>query len=156
MKPQVRVVSRRSFLISSSAATAALFAAPALAQMADVENNGWEEAFNALVEGSEQIDGSPIFVDLPEIAENGNQVQFSVAVEPIDGVFPKSASVFVTGNPRPMVGTFNFFEAMGNASFTSRLRLGQTQDVVFVADMGNGQMAVHKQEVKVTIGGCGG
>jgi len=156
MKSHIHVVSRRSFLIGATAVTSAALGAPVLAQMADAENNGWEELFNNLVDGSEQIDGSPIYVDLPEIAENGNQVQFSVAVEPMDGVFPISAAVFVTGNPRPMVGTFNFHEPMGVAGFTSRMRLGQTQQVVVVANMGNGKMAVHTQEVKVTIGGCGG
>ena len=45
---------------------------------------------------------------------------------------------------------------MGEARFTSRLRLGQTQEVIVLADVGDGQIAMHRQVVKVTIGGCGG
>ena len=36
------------------------------------------------------------------------------------------------------------------------MRLGQTQDVIAVAEMSDGSLWMARTEVKVTIGGCGG
>jgi sulfur-oxidizing protein SoxY len=36
------------------------------------------------------------------------------------------------------------------------MRLAKTQDVVAVAELGNGQFLMSLRNVKVTIGGCGG
>ena len=46
--------------------------------------------------------------------------------------------------------------AMGRASADTRIRLGQTQDVVAIAEMSDGTLFMTRAEVKVTIGGCGG
>lgn len=160
MQKQVLALSRRQFVLSAVASSALLSAmgVSSLAQaqeMAPVDN-GWEDIMAAITDGKDVIDGALISVELPEIAENGNAVQYSVAVAERDGVFPKSATILVTGNPRPSVGTFHFTPLMGEARFTSRLRLGQTQEVIVLADVGDGQIAMHRQVVKVTIGGCGG
>jgi sulfur-oxidizing protein SoxY len=45
--------------------------------------------------------------------------------------------------------------ANGVASFGTRIKLGGTQDVVAVVKMSDGTFLAAKQNVKVTIGGCG-
>jgi len=160
MTSRISTLDRRQLVLSGSASVAllALLGVPSIgsAQEAQAVENGWEEALAAVTDGKEVVSGELISVELPEIAENGNQVQYSIAVAENNGSFPLSATILVTGNPRPSVGTYHFYPLMGQARFTSRLRLGQTQEVVVLADIGEGKIAMHKQTVKVTIGGCGG
>ena len=160
MKSRISTVDRRRVILSGSASVAllALLGLPSVgaAQEMEAVENGWEEALAGVTEGKDVVDGDLISVELPEIAENGNQVQYSISVGENNGAFPLAATILVTGNPCPSVGTFHFSPLMGEARFTSRLRLGQTQEVIVLADIGEGKIAMHKQTVKVTIGGCGG
>lgn len=95
---------------------------------------------------------------LPAIAENGNAVPLNVMVESpmttADHV--KAIHVFATGNPTPEIAVFHLTPAMGRATVDTRIRLGQTQDVVAFAEMSDGSLFMARAEVKVTIGGCGG
>lgn len=99
-----------------------------------------------------------IFLDMPEIAENGNQVKISFEIDsPMtadDHV--KAVYVFADGNPEPDVAQFNFTPAMGACGATTRMRLSKTQNVTVLAAMSNGTFAKADTKVKVTIGGCGG
>jgi sulfur-oxidizing protein SoxY len=45
--------------------------------------------------------------------------------------------------------------ANGEAYFGTRVKLGGTQDIVAIAEMSDGTFLSTKQNVKVTIGGCG-
>jgi sulfur-oxidizing protein SoxY len=97
-------------------------------------------------------------LDLPEIAENGNTVPMTVAVES-----PMTAESHVTdvlvvadGNPRGGVVTFHFSPASGVAEANTRIRLATTQNVTAVARMNDGSFFSATKQVKVTIGGCGG
>jgi len=60
------------------------------------------------------------------------------------------------GNPTPGVATFNFGPLAASQFASTRIRLAGTQDVVAVAKMPDGSFVQASQEVKVTIGGCGG
>ncbi|MFM7610730.1 MAG: thiosulfate oxidation carrier protein SoxY [Alphaproteobacteria bacterium] len=95
---------------------------------------------------------------LPAIAENGNTVPMSVMVEsPMTSAdHVKAIHVFATGNPTPEIAVFHLTPAMGRATVDTRIRLGQTQDVVAFAEMADGSLHMARAEVKVTIGGCGG
>jgi sulfur-oxidizing protein SoxY len=95
---------------------------------------------------------------LPAIAENGNAVPLSIMVEsPMTAAdHVKAIHVFATGNPTPEIAVFHLTPAMGRATVDTRIRLGQTQDVVAFAEMSDGRLFMARAEVKVTIGGCGG
>ncbi len=95
---------------------------------------------------------------LPAIAENGNAVPLNVMVEsPMTAAdHVKAIHVFATGNPTPEIAVFHLTPAMGRATVDTRIRLGQTQDVVAFAEMADGRLFMARAEVKVTIGGCGG
>lgn len=99
-----------------------------------------------------------IKLDVPQIAENGLVVPINIDVEsPMTAAdYVKSVHVFAEGNPQPGVVTYRFTPECGKASASTRMRLAQTQDIVVVAEMSNGQLFSTRQEVKVTIGGCGG
>ena len=105
--------------------------------------------------GAEESD---LFLDLPEIAENGNQVKVSFEIESpmTDKDHVKEVYIFADGNPAPNVAKFTFTPALGSCSATTRIRLSKTQNVHLLAAYSNGKYATTKSKVKVTIGGCGG
>tara|TARA_B100000579_G_scaffold405000_1_gene390296 strand:+ start:147 stop:596 length:450 start_codon:yes stop_codon:yes gene_type:complete len=105
--------------------------------------------------GAEESD---LFLDLPEIAENGNQVKVSFEIDSpmTEKEFVKTVYILADGNPAPNVAKFNFTPALGSCSATTRIRLSKTQNVHLLAAYNNGKFAITKSKVKVTIGGCGG
>jgi sulfur-oxidizing protein SoxY len=99
-----------------------------------------------------------ITIELPEIAENGNTIPLSVAVES-----PMTADNHITdilvvtdNNPRPGVATFRFTPMSGRAFAATRIRLATTENVIVVAKTNDGKLFTAQKQVKVTIGGCGG
>ncbi|NBD29834.1 MAG: thiosulfate oxidation carrier protein SoxY [Alphaproteobacteria bacterium] len=109
-----------------------------------------EDAISAFTDGAE-VGETGITLTAPEIAENGNTV-------PVEVSAPGAASIIIlaAGNPTPGVATFNFGPLAGAQAASTRMRLAGTQDVVAIAKMEDGSYAQARQEVKVTIGGCGG
>jgi predicted secreted protein len=99
-----------------------------------------------------------ITLRLPPIAENGNTVPLSVSVEsPMTAAdHVKAVHLFADKNPTPDLATFRMTPAMGRASADTRIRLGQTQDLIAVAETSDGKVFIARAEVKVTIGGCRG
>ena len=105
--------------------------------------------------GAKELD---IFLDLPEIAENGNQVKvnFEIESEMTEENYIKNVYILADGNPAPDVAKFSFTPDMGMCSATTRIRLSKTQNVVLVAENNKNEYFMTKSKVKVTIGGCGG
>ena len=101
---------------------------------------------------------SDIWLDLPEIAENGNQVKVSFEVDSpmTESDHIKTVYILADGNPSPNVAKFSFTPVMGSCSATTRIRLSKTQNVYLLAENNNGQFLMTNAKVKVTIGGCGG
>lgn len=99
-----------------------------------------------------------IYLDMPEIAENGNQVKIAFEIDSpmTEADHVKTVYVLADGNPEPDVAQFNFTPAMGACNATSRMRLSKTQNVTVLAALSNGSFAKADATVKVTIGGCGG
>ena len=99
-----------------------------------------------------------IYLDLPEIAENGNQVKISFEIDsPMsEEEHVKAVYILADGNPAPKVAKFMFTPALGACAATTRMRLAKTQNVYLLAEFSDGTFASAKSTVKVTIGGCGG
>ena len=110
------------------------------------------------ITNGKKVSDIDIYLDMPEIAENGNQVKIVFEIDsPMNGEeYVKTVFVFADGNPEPDVAKFNFTPAMGACGATTRMRLSKTQNVVVLAEMNNGVFAKADTKVKVTIGGCGG
>lgn len=152
---RIDVLSRREFVLGASAIAAIativpLGATPAAAKTLD-------DAMKTAIGDAKPVAGK-VSLELPEIAENGNTVPFTVNVEsPMsDKDYVKAIHIFANGNPNPDVASFYFSPASGKATATSRMRLAKTQDIIAVAEMSDGKFYMGKQTVKVTIGGCGG
>ena len=100
--------------------------------------------------GSEGKEGK-VSIKLPDIAENGRTVPVTVSV---DGA-TKAIHLAAEGNPSPYIASFTL-DTDAKAEVATRIRLGKTQNVVAAAVMADGSVFTGKQNVKVTIGGCGG
>jgi len=145
---------RRETLAMAAIAGLAAILAPRLS-LAD------EQAVAAEIKklyGDKKFESGKIKLDVPEIAENGLVVPINVDVESpmTDKDYVKAVHVFADGNPLPGVVTYKFTPACGKASASTRMRLAQTQNIVCIAEMSNGNLHMAKAAVKVTIGGCGG
>ena len=113
-------------------------------------NAAGEDAIAEFTGGADVAEGG-VDLEAPEIAENGNTVPISVSAEGASAIM-----VLAMGNPIPGVATFNFGELAGSQFASTRIRLAGTQDVVAIAKLADGSFAKATQNVKVTIGGCGG
>ncbi|AHM04585.1 Sulfur oxidation protein SoxY [Roseibacterium elongatum DSM 19469] len=138
-------MNRRQFVGTGVGAAAAITLLPGMASAALVD-----DAINAFTGGAEAgSDGITLIA--PEIAENGNTVPIEV-----DAPGAEAIIVLAAGNPNPGVATFNFGPASGAQAASTRIRLAGEQDVIAIARMPDGTFRRAQQEVKVTIGGCGG
>ena len=148
--------SRRTFTLGVAAAVTA-FAVPATAALAQDQMQAWELAVRKIVGEAKPSEGK-FALELPEIAENGNTVPFTVSVESpmTEKDHVKAIHVIATANPQPGVATFRLTPLSGKAAVSSRLRLARTQDVIGIAELSDGRFLMAKRPVKVTIGGCGG
>lgn len=134
---------RRSTMLMAIGATAA--AMLPVRAMATVEDN------IAAFTGGADVGEGGLTLTAPEIAENGNTVPIEVSAPGATAIM-----VLATGNPTPAAATFHFGPLAAAQMASTRIRLAKTQDVLAIAKMADGSFVQVTQEVKVTIGGCGG
>jgi sulfur-oxidizing protein SoxY len=149
---------RRTFLQGTLAASAAGLAVSAgllTPRMVMAEGGGafdaksLDDALTAMALKPEE--SKDITIKAPPIAENGAVVPVEVNTTIADA---KEISILIENNPTPLAATFILGEgAMAGAS--TRIKMGKTSNVVAVVKAGDKAYSA-KQEVKVTIGGCGG
>ena len=151
------VLDRRAFVLGAGAvaALAPFLTGEALAQAAP---QAWQEALKRIAGEAQPTTDARLTFDLPEIAENGNTVPFTIGVESpmTEKEHVKAVHVISTANPAPNVATFRFTLLSGKASAASRMRLAQTQEVIGLAELNDGKFLMTRRSVKVTVGGCGG
>jgi sulfur-oxidizing protein SoxY len=148
-------LNRREFALVAAAGMAV--AGLPLALIAQDAPQAWEQEVKKVLGDAKPIEGK-VLIDMPEIAENGNTVPFTISVEsPMsEADHVKVLYVLATANPQPGVATFRFSPLSGKAMVASRMRLARTQDVIAIAELSDGRFLMSKRNVKVTIGGCGG
>jgi len=156
MNPNRRTVLQRA---GASGALAAAFAAGVL-RPGDLLAAGWnKDAFGSktLAEALKSLgaagaaDSKDILIEAPQIAENGAVVPIEVTSN-----LPNTRSlvVLIEKNPFPLAAKFDFLE--GAVPFVKvNVKMGESSNVRVVAEAG-GKHYTAIQEVKVTIGGCGG
>mgnify|MGYP001186443829 CR=1 FL=1 len=155
---RLEVVDRRDFVIGATAAASlAILLGRASPANAQDKPPTFDELMKKIL-GDKKPEEAKVTIELPEIAENGNTVPYSISVDSpmTDADYVKSVHVLSSGNPAPTIATFNFTPLAGEAKVASRMRLAKTQDIYAIAELSNGTMLMGKRTVKVTIGGCGG
>ena len=153
MKKKLKYISRRQALKVLGSTSLILY----LPQVAQASTEMVSGVIEEIVDGKNSVNAE-IYLDLPEIAENGNQVKVSFEIDSpmTDDNFVRFVHVLADGNPAPKVAKFMFTPSAGVCSATTRMRLAKTQNVYLLAEFSNGSYAMAQSTVKVTIGGCGG
>ena len=98
------------------------------------------------------VESKDVTIQGPDIAENGAVVPLGCSTS-LPGV--KKMLLLVEKNPSLMVAMFDVTDAI-DASFNTRVKMGQSSNVFAVAMMADGKVLFAQKEVKVTLGGCGG
>jgi sulfur-oxidizing protein SoxY len=149
--------SRRAVLAGAGAAGAAgalgvplLTVRPAMATPEKMQ-----AAIRAVV-GEAPVKRGRVTLDIPPLVENGNTVAMTVTVESpmtaADRV--KVVHVFNEKNPQPNVIDAYFGPRAAKASFSSRIRLADTQTLVAIAEMSDGSFWSDQVDVIVTLAAC--
>ena len=96
-------------------------------------------------------ESSKVKLKAPSIAENGAIVPINVSTT-LDNV--ESIMIFVENNPQPLSSGYQL-TSLAEPSIGTRLKMGKTSNVMAAVKSGD-KIYTSTQEVKVTIGGCGG
>jgi sulfur-oxidizing protein SoxY len=151
------LLDRRAFVLGAAAAAAI---APLLAPRVAAQDTAqaWQEALKKVAGDVQPSTDKRLIFELPEIAENGNMVPFTISFDSpmTEKDHVRAIHVISTGNPQPSVASFRFTPMSGRATVASRMRLARTQDVIGLAELGDGRFVMTRRPVRVTIGGCGG
>lgn len=156
-KQALAALTRREALLLAAGASVVVGGVALSSNSASADAKMVNESIMKLIGDKKPADGK-ITLDLPQIAENGNTVPVGVSVDsPMTADnYVKAVHLFAEGNPAPDIASIMFSPMSGKAQAATRMRLRRTQNIVAVAEMSDGSVYRAQQEVKVTIGGCGG
>jgi sulfur-oxidizing protein SoxY len=108
------------------------------------------------VVGGAVIREGKVKLDLPPLVENGNTVPLTVSVEspmtPADHV--KAIHVFNEKNPQPHVFDARLGPRNGKAVVATRIKLGDSQKIIAIAETSTGQFWSASADVIVTLAAC--
>lgn len=140
---------RRGFLVGT-AAIAVLPFAPAGATPESMA-----EAIRRVVGGAKVTEGR-VTLDMPPLIENGNTVPLTVTVESpmTDADFVKAIHVFNEKNPQPDVFSARLSPLSGKATIATRIKLGDSQRIVAIAETSDGSFYGAGADVIVTLAAC--
>lgn len=143
-------LSRRAALAAGSATLAALVVRPARATTQTMQ-----AAINEFTGGAAITQGK-VTMDIPPLVENGNSVPLTITVDSpmTEEDFVKTIAVFNERNPQPNIGTFHLSARSGRAFVSTRIRLGDSQSIVAVAQMSDGSLWSGSVELIVTLPAC--
>ena len=141
---------RREVLTLGAGALSLIVVRPALASPESMA-----AAIKAFAGGAEVREGR-VTLDIPPLVENGNSVPVKVTVEspmtPQD--FVKTIAIFNERNPQPNVANFHLSPRAGRAEVSTRIRLGDSQNIVAIAQLSDGTFWSDTAELVVTLPAC--
>ena len=142
--------SRRDVLAAGAGGFAILLIGPARATPESMA-----AAIQSFVGGS-VVQKGRVALDIPALVENGNSVPLKVRVEspmtPED--FVKAIAIFNERNPQPNVANFHLTPRSGRAEVSTRIRLGDSQTIVAIAQLSDGSFWSDQAELVVTLPAC--
>ncbi|MBS3955443.1 MAG: thiosulfate oxidation carrier protein SoxY [Methylomicrobium sp.] len=110
-----------------------------------------DNTIERLYSGAKLVESDKIELKVPRIAENGAVVPVSVSSS-LENV--QSITLLADKNPVPLVATFILTPDM-TPFVSARIKMAETSHVIAIVKTGD-TLYMAQQQVKVTIGGCGG
>jgi sulfur-oxidizing protein SoxY len=147
--------SRRAILQTTGAfASAGTFALLSL-RPAQATPEMMQDAIRAAI-GETPIQKGKVKLDLPPLVENGNSVPCMVTVDsPMTAAnYVKAIHIFNEKNPQPNVISVKLGPRAGKATFSTRIRLADTQNITAIAEMSDGSCWSDAVFVIVTLAAC--
>ena len=115
------------------------------------ETKSLNDAVKALG-GAGAAESKDITITSPDIAENGAVVPFTITSK-----VPNTAAIAILVEKNPNILTASFTIPDGTEpSVNTRVKMGQTSNVIALVKTADGKYQYASKEVKVTLGGCGG
>lgn len=144
------ILTRRSLIATGVGALAVLIMRPAHATTESMQH-----AIRTFT-GGMAVKPGKVTMDIPPLVENGNSVPLVVTVEsPMsEQDFVKAIAVFNEKNPQPNIGTFHLSPRSGRAYVSTRIRLGDSQNIIAVAQMNDGSFWSGSADLVVTLPAC--
>ena len=144
---------RRRFLAGTAATVGAIVVLPLGTASATPE--AMAEAIKKVV-GSSTVTEGRVKLDMPPLIENGNTVPLVVSVESPMTVADhvKAIHVFNEKNPQPNVFSARLSTRSGKAIVGTRIKLGDSQKIVAIAETSGGQFWSASADVIVTLAAC--
>lgn len=144
---------RRRFL-AGTAATAAVVVVLPLAP-ASATPDSMAEAIKKVVGNAPPTEGR-VKLDVPPLVENGNSVSLVVSVDSPMTVSDhvKAIYVFNEKNPQPNVLSARLGPRNGKAIVGARIKLGDSQRIVAIAETSDGKFWMAGADVIVTLAAC--
>lgn len=159
---------RRKFLkgFAGASAVASIVTVPTLLSAKDAPSKpkvispnkmDLETAMKAATGGAKVTDSAKVDLTLPEIAENGAVVPVKVNVDhPMTKEsYVKTIHVFAEKNQNSRCADVVLTPMNGKGYFATRIKLGESQNVIALVGLSDGTYLKASKGVKVTIGGCG-
>lgn len=114
-----------------------------------------QDAIRAAIGGT-PIQKGKVTLDLPPLVENGNSVPCTVSVQsPMSATdYVKAIHIFNEKNPQPNVISVKLGPRAGQAKFSTRIRLADTQTVTAIVEMSDGTCWSDDIDVIVTLAAC--
>ena len=144
---------RRRFLAATAAASGAIVVLPFGPASATPEAM---TAAIARVVGNAPVREGRVSLDLPPLVENGSTVPLVVSVDSPMTVadYVTAIHVFNEKNPQPNVFTARLGPRNGRAVVGTRIKLGDSQKIVAIAQTSDGQFWSASADVIVTLAAC--
>lgn len=156
---------RRNFLKGFLGASALAIVAPSVAMSAEPAKQKvvgefampYADALKSITSGKTPATSDKVELTVPEIAENGRVVPVKVFINhPMEeNNYIKAIHVLNSKNGNSRCANVFLSPTNGEAYFSTRIKLGGTQDVIAIAETSKGDFMMISKPVKVTIGGCG-
>src|ERR1700682_3366441 len=151
-----RHASRREFLWTAGGAAAGLGLAAIIAvEPARATPVARPEAIRKVV-GAARVNTGRVKLELPPLSENGNAVPLTVSVESpmTEADHVKAIHVFNEKNPQPHVFDARLGQRTGKAVVATRIKLGDSQQIIAIAETSTGQFWSASADVIVTLAAC--
>jgi sulfur-oxidizing protein SoxY len=149
-KPGPLGATRREVLAAGAGALSLI-----VARSAHATPESMAAAIKAFV-GEVEVRKGKVVLDIPPLVENGNSVPLTVTVDspmtPQD--FVKTIAIFNEKNPQPNVANFHLSPRAGRAAVSTRIRLGDSQNIVAIAQLSDGTFWSDTAELIVTLPAC--
>ena len=147
------MISRRAFLLLTLAAGTAHAQLPP--DIAEVRKAALQEAIGKVV-GNSPVRTGRVKLDIPPLIDNGNAVPVTVEVQSpmTQADHVKAIHLFTERNPQPYVLSVQLGPRSGKARIATRARIGDSGDVIAIAQMSDGSFWSESVKVIVTLSAC--